>query len=130
MIRALRGARRRIGHRGAFLVALAALDEAYAALIPSSHDGNWAWLSYVAPLPLWAALWALVGLVLLAGAFAERDWWAFSTAIFIKMLWATTEFIGLIRGAVHGWTSVAIWAWAATVVLIIASRPERQWPSA
>jgi hypothetical protein len=126
----LGAARRRMGHHGAFLLALAALDAAYAAGMPTQQGATWVWLVHVAPLPVWMAMWAAAGLVLAVGAFCERDWFAFSTAILIKVAWASIQLIGIAHGAVHGWTGVAVWVWAAAVVAIIAVWPERSWPAA
>lgn len=121
-------ARRRTGHRGAFLLAVGLFDEVYALGIPSVTGANGRWLAHIVPLDAWAALWAAVGLVLLVGAFTTRDGFAFGAAISIKLLWSMVELAGWADGVPRAWVSVALWTWAAAVVLIIAVWPERQWP--
>lgn len=119
----------RIGHRGASLLLLGLFDEIYALSLPSATSAGTAtsrWLASIAPLSLWAALWAAVGAVLLAGAFARRDNFAFAAATALKFIWALIYLIGwAVYGVDRGWVSAAIWVMFASWVLIISTWPEQ-----
>lgn len=124
---------RRVGHRGASLLLLGFFDEIYALSIPSAGSTGTAtsrWLAYVAPLPLWASIWAAVGIVLIAGAFMLRDNFAFFAAVLLKLMWSMFYLLGwLLHGVYRGWVSAAVWGVFALWVLVVSTWPERQWPA-
>lgn len=130
----LRRCTRRLGHRGAFLLALGVLDELYALSIPGvARTGTTSglWLATVAPLSAWTIVWAVTGVVLIAGAFVKHDWWAFGVAEALKVMWASVYLSGwLAHGVTRGWASAAVWTAFAVAVLIVSTWPERQWPVA
>jgi hypothetical protein len=126
-------ARRRLGHRGASLLVLGIFDALYAAHLPGSaatHTPTWLWMARLAPLTVWAAIWAAIGVVLIIGAFREHDRWAFAAAIALKVMWATVYLIGVFNDVPRAWGPSLIWTLFATWVLIISTWPERQWPAA
>lgn len=122
--------RRRVGHRGAFLLGLALLDYASAYRLawpePSAVSSpSYAWLASLAPLPLWASVWAVVASVALVQAFQPGDALAYGLAMGLKVVWAVTYLVGwLTHGIPNGYFSVVIWAFAAGMVYIVATWPE------
>jgi hypothetical protein len=123
----------RLGHRGAFLLALGLFDEWYALSIPGvAATGTPAgrWIAHVLPLLGWTALWAAAGVILIAGALVRSDAFAFATAVLIKLTWALVYLIGwAVHGVYRGWASAAVWLAFAAVVMIVSTWPEKQWPS-
>ena len=119
----------RVGHRGAALLCLGAFDELYASGITGAANTSAAagqWLAYVAPLDLWAALWAVAGLVLITGAFCVRDTLAFGTAMALKCLWALLYLLGwTLHGVDRGWIGAATWTAFAALVYVVSAWPER-----
>lgn len=132
--RRLRALRRRIGRRGAALLAWAFVDAVigYSLLDPASRPrGQLALTSYrailsVAPFRVWGWLWISVAVICLVGAFGGRwDAYAFGAAIGIKLVWAG----GLLTGwaayhAYRGWVAAATWLVLAALVSVIAGWPE------
>lgn len=120
-----------IGRRGTTLLFLATLDIIYAASLAkppaeAARSATIIYITHVAPLGVWAALWGAVGLVCLAGAFTRRDRWAFTAAIGLKVLWGTVFLAGwAINGLDRGWVSAVIWLAFALLVYVIAGWPEQ-----
>lgn len=128
-----RCARRRVGRRGAFLLAMAVLDTGQAARLTWPSGTTLAsptiqFLAGVAPLPLWGALWGMVGVLCLAQAFQLRDRAAFSAAAALKVAWAAAHVGAWAAGVAQAWWSVIIWLVIAGVVHLIATWPETDTP--
>lgn len=127
------GFRRRLGHRGAFLLTLGVLDEWYALSVPgvaSTGTPAGRWIAEVAPLPVWAIVWAVAGLIIVAGAFTGRDAFAFATAMLLKLTWAMVYLLGwAVHGVYRGWASAAVWLAFGAAVMIVSTWPEKQWPA-
>lgn len=122
--------RRRVGHRGAFLIGLAALDTASAYRLawpePAAlQTPSYAFLASLAPLWLWAVIWAAVALLAACQAFSAHDALAYGAAMTLKVVWAAVYLLGWLgHGIPNGYFSVAIWAFAAWMVYIVATWPE------
>lgn len=120
----------RIGRRGTSLLFFALLDLVYGLNLArppaeSKLSPTLAFIRYIAPLPVWAALWVAVGVVCLAGAFMHHDRWAFTAAVGLKTLWGATFLTGwIVAHLERGWVSAVIWLAMAGWVLVIASWPE------
>lgn len=126
--------RNRIGRRGAALLFFALLDLVYCYSLlypPHPLPESYRWPATVMPLPVWALIWALVGLVCLVCAFVDRDSVAFTAAIAIKVGWGGVALFGWIYGPVErGYVSAMIWfAFGAFVYLIAGGIPAggREW---
>ena len=130
----------RIGRRGAALLFFFLLDavSAFALLNPPRPiTATYTWPATMAPLWVWAAAWAAVGLTCLVYAFLRHDTPAFTAAVSIKVLWGGVLGIGWVSGQVErGYSIAAIWlAFAAFVYLIAGGIPappprpvrERRW---
>jgi hypothetical protein len=132
MLAAAARERAKIGRRGYSLLVLGLFDELYALSIPdatTTHTATSKWLASVLPLDAWATVWAVTGVILIAGAFARRDQWAFAAAAMLNLLWSLVYLVGWIfHGVYRGWVSAAVWAILASWVLIIATWPEDHWP--
>lgn len=120
----------RVGRRGTFLLFLAMLDWIYAYSLayptPAAvSTPTYTFLSHIMPLDVWASLWAVVGTVCLVYAFRYRDAPGYAAAMFIKILWAMTFFLGwLFVGVERGYLSTAIWGAFAGVLAIISTWPD------
>lgn len=121
---------RHVGRRGEFLLFLVILDVLYglsllrpapqAQRAPTSH-----FLAEIMPLPWWALLWLCVGGLCLAGAFVERDRFAFAAAAALKVLWGGMFLLGWLAGVIErGWVAAVIWLVFAGWVFRLASWPE------
>lgn len=121
---------RRIGRRGAALLFFAMLDVIYAINLSFPPEearlsASYRFVSRVAPLNVWAALWLVVGVLCLAGAFVYRDRWAFAAAMALKTLWGATFLLGWIwLNLERGYVSAIIWLAMAGWVFIISTWPE------
>lgn len=120
-----------VGRRGACLLFFGVLDLLYALSLwqpvaESKLSPTARFIAGVAPLPWWAALWALVGIICLAGAACARyDRIAFSAAIGIKTLWGGVFLLGWLAGAIErGWVAAVIWLGLACMVGVLAGWPE------
>lgn len=120
----------RLGRRGLSLVFFGVLDliYAYSLLSPdqATRDGAFfRWTASVAPLGVWASLWAGIGVACLWFSLRRRDRIGFACAIFLKVLWASVCLAGwLVGGADRGYVSAAIWLAAAGFVWVISGWPE------
>jgi len=129
-MRATRSFVARFGRRGIFLLFLTLLDALYALnlarpLPEARQTPATAYISHVLPLPVWAAMWAFVGIVCAIGAFLRRDQWAFACAMALKVLWSLTFLFGWIfYGLPRGWVSGIIWLAFAAFVYLISTWPE------
>lgn len=119
-----------VGRRGEFLLFLTLLDVLYglSLLSPAPAAGQsptTRFLAEVMPLPCWGLLWLAVGVVCLAGAFADTDRFAYAAAAALKVLWGVMFAAGWLAGVVErGWVFAAIWLAFALFVVRIASWPE------
>lgn len=122
--------RHRVGYRGLALLFFALVDIVYAislATLPpeTSLQPAFVFLARVAPLPVWAAVWALVGVVCLGGAFAERDRVAFAFASLLKVAWGCLHLAAFVVGEIpRGYVSAVVWLAFAAFVHLIAVWPE------
>lgn len=122
--------RHRIGRRGTALLFFAFLDliYAYSLLFPDAEtraSAQFVFFASIAPMWLWAAAWAVVGLVCLWYAFARRDRWGFTAAIGLKVGWGILNFAGwVVDGVERGYVSTAIWLAFAGWVWIVNGWPE------
>ncbi|OPG10566.1 hypothetical protein [Microbispora sp. GKU 823] len=113
-----------------FLLLLAYLDLVSAIRFawPSPdvlHTPSYAFLAELAPLWVWAVLWAGVGALCLVQAFVKRDAIAFGFAAALKFLWAAIYLIAWALDEVpQAYVTVTFWAFAALVVHVISTWPE------
>ena len=117
-----------MGRRGAALLFFTLLDTIYCLGLltaPRPLTAFYAWMNDLAPLPVWAACWAVVGALCLWFAFQLYDTPAFMAAVMLKVGWGFLSFFGWATGAVaRGWVSAVIWlAFAAFVFLIAGGIP-------
>jgi hypothetical protein len=114
--------RRRIGHRGAFLLTIGVYDLFFGWYLAAGGS--------IQHIPLfgerpWGWLWIGVGLFLLAGAFARRDAVFFTAAIFIKTVWALEYFrLDIYAHDPDEWIRGCYWLALAAAVLAVAYWPE------
>ncbi|MEU6725455.1 hypothetical protein ABZ917_17245 [Nonomuraea wenchangensis] len=126
--------RLRVGHRGAFLFGLAVLDYASAYRLANPDptvvtSPAYEWLASLAPLPVWATAWSTVGTLALVQAFMQHDALAYGAAMALKVMWAGVYLLGwLVHDLPQGYFSVAIWAFAAWMVYVVATWPEPTLP--
>lgn len=124
----------RIGFRGSALLFFAVLDLVYAFSLFFPPPGpqqtaSMRWVADVAPLPVWAALWGVVGVICLAFAVRHYDKVAFSAAIAIKILWGVMHLLAWLLGDVQrAYVSATIWLCVAGFVAIISAWPEPEHP--
>lgn len=121
--------RERVGRRGVSLLFFALLDLVYAASLaaPPAEARASPFLRVAAglmPLPAWAVLWAVVGLVCLVSAFRVRDRVGFGGAIALKVLWGTVYVVAAFQHVPRAYLGAAIWLCLAAWVAIISTWPE------
>ena len=114
-----------VGRRGRVLIFFAVLDLVYALSLASPPASartspQLSWLASLAPLWVWAVLWAVAGVLCGWYAFRRRDQVGYTAAIVIKVLWGVASLGGwLVGGVDRGYVSAAIWlvfAWLAGVI--------------
>jgi hypothetical protein len=124
--------RRRIGRRGAALLAFAFVDFVLAwslvdpqAKLLTAQVPTYRAHFEIAPIEFWGIAWALVGLSCVVHAFLSRDQVGFAAAIGIKLVWAVA-FVGswVIYDVPRGWLGAATWAVVAALVGVISGWPE------
>jgi hypothetical protein len=122
---------RQLGFRGAALgffgqldlvIAWSLVDPAAAPLLRVAPA--YRMVVRLAPLPIWAGLWATVGVVCLVQALQRSDRLAFALAIAIKLLWAMLMLAAWPLGASRGWLSCEVWLTLSAFVAIIGAWPE------
>ncbi|MGS2645819.1 hypothetical protein [Streptosporangium sp. G12] len=127
--------RHRVGVRGEFLLALALIDlvQCYRLSFPSQEtlaSPTTQFLAAVLPLPVWGAIWGVVGVLCLVQAFQFADQYAFVGASMLKVGWSLVHIGAWVWGVPQAWWSVVIWLVFARVVHVIAKVPERPEPVA
>lgn len=122
-----------IGRRGATLLFLALVDLvfAYALLKIGPRDveasPSFRFAASVAPLPLWAALWAGVGVVCTVQAFQRVDRFAFAAASLIKVAWCLVQALGWLLGEIpRGYLGSVVWLGFAGFIQVIAGWRENE----
>lgn len=126
---------RRVGRRGTALMFLCFIDLifAYGYLWPGPREvwsPSMEFLATVAPLPVWAVLWGVVGVICLQQAFRINDKIGFGCAVMVKVLWALLHILGAITGDLQrGHLYIAVWMAAAGWVWTISTWPEAVWPN-
>ncbi len=121
---------RRIGHRGTALLFFGFVDLVYAVSLANPpaearRSATLAFVGTIAPLSAWSVLWLVVGLVCVVGAFVRQDRWAFTAAMFLKVLWGLVFLLGwLLVNLERGYVSAAIWLAFAGFVWVISTWPE------
>ena len=119
-----------LGKRGRVLLFFGALDLIYAVslAVPDATTRRapmFLWLIDIAPLWMWSAIWAAVGVTLVWQAFCRRDAIGFAAAIALKIVWGIVCVLAWLFGDVErGYVSAAIWLGLAYFVINIASWPE------
>jgi hypothetical protein len=126
-------ARRRIGFRGASLLAFAYLDAVigWMLLDPANvaltrRARSYAALYAAAPPWAWAVLWLTVAATCIVQAFARRhDEAGFVGAIAVKAAWSLGMFASWVfYDAPRGWLGASVWAELAVLVAVLAGWPE------
>lgn len=105
------------------------LDAVYAFSLfnPEASVRASAQLSFiqdVAPLSVWAAMWAFGAVICLACAFRDKDRWGFTVAMLIKVMWGALYVHGALAGVERAYLGAVIWLCLAGWVAVIASWPE------
>ena len=118
-----------LGRRGVCLLMFAFLDFAFAVSyffpVPEiSRSSSVVFISHIAPLWAWGALWLGVGIVLLVNAFMINDRIGYAFAVGIKVLWALQYTVAIFYGVQRAWLSAALWAAIAGWVAVISTWPE------
>jgi hypothetical protein len=120
----------RVRHRGAILLALAAIDLIYGAgMIRADAEtrglATYRYIGSVLPLPVWGGLWIAVGAVCLVSALRREDRVAYALAVGLKVFWGLVFLLGWLLGEVpRGYVSTAIWLVFACIVLVVSTWPE------
>ena len=120
----------RLGRRGCSLLFFGMFDLVYAVSLfappESARDTPMlVWVASVAPLWVYAAAWASVGLLCLFYAWRREDSPAWAAAMLIKVGWAILLLAGwLVADLERGFVSVSVWLLLAVFVGVIASWPE------
>ena len=128
--------RRRVGRRGACLLAFAFIDFvlAWSLIDPETKAQTAALPTYrahlaIAPLDVWAVAWLIVALSCAIHAFRSRDQIGFALAIGIKLVWAAAFAASwLIYGVPRAWLGAALWLVVGCLVMVISGwvEPPRQ----
>lgn len=124
----LTAAGHRVGRRGCYLAFLALLDGvvAYSLTFPEVRlVPLYRYAATLMPLNGWVTLWAAVGVVCAAQAFARKDHIAFGAAALLKIGWGAVNLSAWLAGDVpRGWVGGMIWMAFGATTAIIASWPE------
>jgi PAS domain S-box-containing protein len=121
---------RRAGRRGAFLLFLALLDILVALSLaspPADVRANPAYhfIASILPLRVWAAIWAVTGLICAVHVFTRDDRVAYALACGLNIAWGCIYFHGWVfAGVERGWVGSFIWFAFGTIVAIISTWPE------
>jgi hypothetical protein len=114
--------RHRIGHRGAFLLAIGIYDLFYGYYLATG--GNIQAVPLIGEKP-WGWIWITIGLLLIAGAFTKKDAIFFALAILIKGIWALEFFRLDYEVHVPGdWIRGVYWVALSAAILAVAWWPE------
>ncbi len=120
----------RVGRRGACLLVFGAFDLVSAASLAcpaaeSKQAPGIRWVAVVAPLWLWAALWAVPAVLCLVQMWRRDDRAAYASAILIKLLWGGVYLAGgILAGVPRALVSTAVWWAFAGLVAVISTWPE------
>lgn len=117
--------RERVGYRGDTLLALAAVDfvQAYSMWAGGEITATYRWFGSVAPLALWAGMWAVAGLACVWFAFQHDDGAGFAVAWGVKLIWAMGSAAAAVLADVTILGAV-LWSVLALLVWRISGWPE------
>ncbi len=125
----------RVGRRGTALLFFALLDVVYAISLANPveevrRSKTLVFVQQIMPLYAWSMLWLVVGIVCAIGAFMQKDRWAFTAAMFLKVLWGTVFLLGwALYGLERGYVSAVIWLVFAGWIYVISTWPEPSVPA-
>jgi len=125
---------RRIGRRGTSLlfVGLVAAVIAVSLIYPPPEvraNPGYIQLASIAPLSLWAALWAVVSVLCLTQAFVRSDRIAFAAATALVLSWGLISVAGALTGVnPRGWVAGAVWLGFGGWLTLISTWPEAATP--
>ncbi len=129
-MRYAKGLAQHVGRRGTTLLFLAILDFVFAGSLihpqaEAARSTSTRFIADIAPLWLWGALWAAVGVACAVGAFLRHDKWAFAPATALKALWGGIYVFGwAIAGLDRGWLGGVVWWAFAAFVYVVSGWPE------
>ena len=119
---AARRARRRIGHRGAFLLAVAAYDLFYGLYL--AIGGSIQHVPVIGERP-WGWIWLGVSVFLACGSLFRRDAVFYAAAVLVKMVWALEFFVFDVEyHDTDDWVRGCYWLALAAMVAVCAFWPE------
>jgi hypothetical protein len=124
--------RQRVGRRGASLLFFALLSGVFAYTLfqpppfapVTTAAGDLDFMSGVAPLPFFGALWAVASLICLANVFLRHDRWGFAAAIAILAMWGSLWVYGAFLGVPLALVRALVWLAMAAWVGVISTWPE------
>jgi hypothetical protein len=125
----------RVGRRGYFLILLCVVDAIYGwRMVQPESPGQADQNRYLADvlwidnrevsLWIWASIWWLAGAVCLFNAFRRQDRWGFGFAFGLKVIWVVGNALAGLNGMPGAYTRCVVWAFIASVVLMIANWSE------
>ncbi len=118
-----------VGRRGATLLFFAMLGivYAYGLLVPgprASWGASQRFIVTVAPLWVWAVLWAASGLLCLVYAFRAADRVGFAAASGVTTMWGLLYVVAAVAGVSRAFIGAVIFLCLGGWVAIISSWPE------
>lgn len=122
--------RHRLSQRGACLLILATVDIVFAiglayAPLDTQASPTYQFYAALAPLPVWASVWAAVGALCLVQAWTPRDRVAYMAATALKIFWALLHLGAWVAGVLpRGYVLAAMWLLASGLVMVMATVPK------
>jgi hypothetical protein len=115
----------RLSWRGGALLFFALVGLVYGAALataPRPLADSYVWASKVLPLPAWAVMWTVAGLVCLVCALLHRDAAAFVVFAFVSAWWGLLSAVGWVWGGVErGFLNAAIFIPMAGLMYVLAA---------
>lgn len=112
---------RRVGRRGALLLSSGWLAIVYGLSLyyPAPPNATATYLASIAPLTVWAALWAATGLLCVTQAVMRHDRIAYSWGACTTLTWAVLMTVAWLTGALpRGWVLASIFLAVASPFLV------------